>query len=40
MNELRFRGVDAFSELIDGDPGEMEQKEANKFMKSLTTKIY
>jgi hypothetical protein len=33
--ELRFRGVDAFRVDIKGDPGSMDQKEADYLVKQL-----
>ena len=33
--ELKFRGVDAYQEIIIGDPGEMDQEEADYFVKQL-----
>lgn len=33
--DLRFRGVDAFKIKIEGDPGSMEQKEANYLVKQI-----
>jgi hypothetical protein len=38
--DLRFRGVDSFVVDITGDPGAMDQKEANYLVKQLMTKIY
>jgi hypothetical protein len=35
INELRFRGVDAFRVPIKGDPGGMKQNEANYLIKQL-----
>lgn len=36
VSELRFRGVDAFRVDIEGDPGSMDQKEADYLVKQLT----
>jgi hypothetical protein len=35
VSELRFRGVDSFRVDIEGDPGAMDQKEANYLVKQL-----
>lgn len=35
VNELRFRGVNAWRQPIEGDPGAMDQEEANYLVKSL-----
>lgn len=35
IGELRFRGVDAFRVDIEGDPGDMDQAEANYLVKQL-----
>ncbi len=37
VSELLFRGVDAFSVTINGDPGGMEQDEADNFVRNLQT---
>jgi len=36
VSELKFRGVDSFRVDIEGDPGGMDQKEANYLVKQLT----
>lgn len=38
VNDLIFRGVDAWNVKIKGDPGSMKQKEANKLVKSILNK--
>lgn len=39
VGELKFRGVDAFRVDIVGDPGAMDQKEADYLVKQLTTQL-
>lgn len=38
VGELRARGVEAWNEVISSDPGDMPQKQANKFMKRIMNK--
>lgn len=38
--ELRFRGVDASREIITGDPGGLDQSEADYIMKNIMLKFY
>ena len=40
VSELCFRGLDAFNIKIVGDPGAMDQRDADCLVKEITTKIY